>query len=51
MFYPKYHALYKELEGVVRGGGRNRKMEEELADMHGRLEGMKKRVFEGIVSQ
>lgn len=49
MYYPKYEALHKEIELMVQGGRRDKKKEQDLFDMHARLEGMKKEIFAGIV--
>jgi RNA polymerase II elongation factor ELL len=49
MYYPKYEALHKEIELMISGGRRDQKKEQDLFDMHARLEGMKKQIFAGIV--
>lgn len=49
MFYPKYEALHKEIESMVHEGRRDKQKEQNLFEMHARLEKMKKEIFAGIV--
>jgi RNA polymerase II elongation factor ELL len=48
-FYPKYEALHKEIVLMGLGGQRDKEKEQDLLEMHSRLEQMKKDILKGIV--